>query len=269
MYRVLAIPWGKSRRIRNLARVATVLSAALIVPLVLNAGPIIGTLDLSSHGTEVIAVNGTDIDFDYGGGVTTGFPPIATGPVTGSGDTALFDITAASTDSFSGLVGDTVTVADLNSTQQPVGTTVGPGYPLNFIQLPNGWIITLTEIYGGVDGTAGCSSTAAGGICTPAGSPFNLQNEAGNQVLVGFAFTGTISDGLGDTSYMNGTFSTTLSSTNINAILTDLDAGEAIVSAATGSIAVSPVPEPSSIVMILLGGVLTTSSVIGRRVRRR
>ena len=126
----------------------------------------------------------------------------------------------------------------------------------------------MTELSAGVDGTAGCGSTAQGAICTPTGSPFNLENEANDQVLVGFTFSGTASDGMGDTSAVNGTFSTTLSNTNIAAIIAALDSGSAIVSSAQGTIAVTATPEPSSMVMISLGSLLLASSFSYRRRRR-
>jgi hypothetical protein len=212
-----------------------------------------GNLSLSSHGTETIAVNGTDIDFDYAGGITATFPPIATGSVDGSGDSGLFDVTSASNSSFASVIGTTVTVHDLDAGQQPTGMTTGPGLPLTsfitFAAQP-GWSITLTEILPGTLGAAGCSNPA-GTQCTPNGSPFNLTNEAGNQVLVGFAFVGTASDGLGNTSSATGSFSTTFSNTTYQQMLADLSSGEAIVSSASATIAVligaPPVNTPGNI----------------------
>jgi hypothetical protein len=171
-------------------------------------------LVLNAYTTQVIAVNGVDIDFDFSGAVTGTFPPEAANPllVDGNGDAGHFDISGAGTGSFAGMVGDTITVHDLNSTQEPAGTLIGPSLPLTrFITFnssaPTAWSLTLTELFGGVDGTAGCGSTTAGDSCSPGGSPFNLLNEAGNQVLVGCSFLGTGSDGAGNSSSMVGTFS--------------------------------------------------------------
>jgi hypothetical protein len=233
---------------------------------------------LSSAGSEAIAVNGTDIDFDFSGTVSSGFPPIATsGTVDGTGDSALFDITGASTGSFGGLlIGTGVTVHDLDSTLEPVGTTSGASLPLaNFLtfSFEPGWTATLTEILPGVDTAAVCGAAPVQGqSCTPPGSPFNLTNEAGNQVLVGFSFLGTATDGLGDNSLLSGTFSTTLSGTNYQAVLTALEGGQAVVSAGNASIdftAVSTTPEPGSIIMVSLGGLLIGCSVVRQRAQRR
>jgi flagellin-like hook-associated protein FlgL len=249
---------------------AILLMAVLASPGLLSAGGLSGNLSLSSHGTETIAVNGTNIDFDFTG-TDAGTPPIVTsGTVDGNGDTGLFDITGASTGSYAGITGTTVTVHDLDSTMEPVGSTTGSALPLtNFITFTAepGWNITLTEILPGADSSACDGSTA---YCTPAGSPFNLQNEAGGQVLVGFAFMGTETDGAGDVSAVAGTFSTTFSNTNYQTILADLKASDAIVSSANATIGVTPIPEPATIYQLLLGcGVLMGSIAYRRRQQRR
>jgi len=168
-------------------------------------------------------------------------------------------------------VGTNVTVHDLDASMEPTGSTTGSGLPLNgFITFSadSAWDITLTEILPGTDGTGGCTS---GNSCTPPGSPFNLDNEAGNQVLVGFSFIGTATDGT-TTSDVAGTFSTTFSDTTLEDILTDLNNGEAIVSSANATIGVTTIPtapEPASIYMLLLGGALImTSAAYRRRLRR-
>jgi len=258
---------------------ATLFMAGLAGPVLLSAAALSGNLSLSSHGTETIAVNGLDIDFDFSGTASTGFPPVVTsGTVDGTGDTGLFDVTAASTGSFGGaLIGTTTTVHDLSATMQPVGTTTGPGLPLGsfitFTAMPT-WNITLTEVNAGTDPTA-CDGSSE--FCTPAGSPFNLQNEnsatqtSGN-VLVGFTFMGTATDGLGNSSLVSGSFSTTFANTSYQAILADLNAGQSVVSSANATIGVTPItaaPEPASIYLLLTGsGLLLVSAAYRRRQRR-
>jgi len=258
---------------------ATLFMAAMAGPVLLSAAALSGNLSLSSHGTETIAVNGTSIDFDFTGTESTGFPPVVTsGTVDGTGDTGLFDVTNASSGSFGGaLIGTTTTVHDLSATMEPTGSTIGPGLPLTsfitFTAQP-GWNITLTEVNAGTDSTA-CNGTTE--FCTPAGSPFNIQNEnsatqtSGN-VLVGFTFVGTATDGLGNTSAVSGTFSTTFVNTSYQAILADLSTGESIVSSANATIGVTPItttPEPASIYMLLLGSALLMGSAAYRRHQRR
>jgi len=254
---------------------ATLFMAAMAGPIMLSAAALSGNLSLSSHGTETIAVNGTSIDFDFSGTESTGFPPVVTsGTVDGTGDSGLFDITAASTGSFGGaMIGTTTTVHDLSASMQPVGSTTGPGLPLgNFITFTAepGWNITLTEVMPGTDDTA-CNGSSE--FCTPAGSPFNLQNEtsatqtSGN-VLVGFAFIGTETDGAGHTSNVSGSFSTTFADTSYQTILGDLSIGESVVSSANATIGVTPIgttPEPASIYLLLIGSALLMGSAAYRR----
>jgi len=248
----------------------------------LSAAALNGVLSLNSHGTETIAVNGTDIDFDFSGTASGSPPVVASGTVDGTGDSALFDIAAGSTGSFgptSPVAGTTVTVHDLNSTSEPAGSATGSGLPLtNFITFTAepGWNITLTEINAGIDPTA-CNGSSQ--LCSPAGSPFNIQNEfpatqtSGN-VSVAFTFVGTETDGLGDTSAVSGSFSTEFVNTSYQAILADLSSGESIVSSASAQIGVTPIPitttpEPASIYMLLLGSALLMGSTAYRRHQRR
>jgi hypothetical protein len=251
---------------------ASLFMAGLAGPILLSAAALNGNLSLSSHGTETVAVNGSMIDFDFSGTASTGFPPVVTsGTVDGNGDAGIFDITSASTGSFgvAPLTGSTVTVHDLDSSLEPVGSTTGPGLPLtNFITFTAepGWNITLTELLPG--NQTPCDATS----CSPAGSPFNLINQSGNQVLVGFAFLGTETDGLGNVSNVAGTFSTTFSDTTYQDILADLSKGEAIVSSANATIGVTPItatPEPASIYLLLLGSALLMGSAAYRRHQRR
>ena len=267
-------PPGLSRRITKLAQAAvTLFVVAVAAPVFLNASALNGNLSLSSAGSDTVAVNGGVIEFDFMGGVSMGFPPIATsGAIDGTGDSGLFDVTAASNGSFAApIVGTTVTVHDLNAADEPVGSTTGPDLPLtNFITFAaqSGWSIQLTEILPGDEGAAGCVNPT-GTQCTPPGSPFNLIDESGDQVLVGFSFLGTATDGTGDVSTVAGTFSTTFSDTTYQAILADLASGDTIVSSATATIGITPVPEPGSLSMLLLGCGLVASSAIYRRYQRR
>lgn len=267
MHQRITSPPGRARRVVQLA---TIFTLGLAGPALLSAAALNGNLSLSSSGSETVAVNGTDIDFAFTGTVNPGFPPTTTSPVTGSGTGGLFEITAASTGSFGGpLVTTNVTVANLSSTAEPVGSTTGSGLPLmSFITFSAepGWNISLMELLPGVD--TPCTSTS----CTPAGSPFNLTNEGGGQVLVGFSFLGTATDGLGNSSNVGGTFSTTFSDTTYQTILSDLASGEAIVSSANATIGLTPItatPEPASIYMLLLGSGLLMVSVAYRRHQRR
>lgn len=269
--RTSTLSGSSGQRSRLAATAATLFAAVLVAPALLNAAALTGTLDLNSHGSETIAVNGLDIDFAYTGGVTNTFPPEATGPLSGTDDTGMFDVASGSTNSFAAAIGQTVTVHDLNTTSEPTGTPTSLANFITFSGEP--WSITLTEVEAGVGTMANCASASLGLDCTPTGSPFNLVNEAGNQVSVSFAFLGTATDGSGNNTNVGGTFSTTFSNTSVAAILAALSApGGSVVSSAEATIAATPLattPEPASFSMLLLGSGLILSSVIYRRRQRR
>jgi len=273
MHKRIFSPSGTPRRLLKIAQSATfLLIGSLAGSTLLHADFLTGNLSLSSAGTTTIAVNGTKIDFDYSGGVNAGFPPTASNPgaVDGNGDAALFDITAASTGSFGALTGTQVTIHDLDATQQPTGSLVGPGLPLtNFVTFaarPT-WRISLREVLPGVFSSAGC--TGSGPVCTPTGSPFNLTQENGNQVAISFAFLGTATDGSGNDTNVAGTFSTTLSNVTIGDIIAALNRGDAVVSSANATIAATAVPEPQSLSTMALGAMLIACSLVYRRRRAR
>jgi hypothetical protein len=251
---------------RTVRAAAVLFLAGFVTPGFMIASGLNGNLTLTDMGAGTIAVNGTDIDFDYSGGVNSTSPPTATSgsTVDGNGDSALFTLTNASTLSFAPIIGSTVTVADLNSTSEPTGAPVSLTF-ITFTAEPT-WSITLTELLPGVEGSAGCFDPS-GVECTPAGSPFNLINEGGDQVSVSFAFSGTASDGT-NISAVGGTFSTTFSGTTYQQILTDLNAGDAIVSSAQATIIVATAPEPASASLLLLGGAFLSISAIYRRRRQ-
>jgi len=211
------------------------------------------------------------IDFNFVGTVSNTFPPIATsGTVTGNNDDAHYDIGASSTGSFSGLGGTQTTIHDLDNTLEPTGSLVGTSLPLahfiTFAAQPL-WDITLTEVLPGIFSTAGCNSTAVGATCSPTGSPFNLTNIAGNQVSASFSYLGIASDGAGNLTNVSGSFQTTFSNTTIQAIITALLAGQAVVTTGSGTLAatLTAVPEPGSITMAFIGGALLMVSAITRR----
>jgi hypothetical protein len=221
-----------------------------------------GTLVLSGQGP--VAVNLNDIDFDYSGGTNATNPPTATGTVDGTGDSALFNILNTSTGDFLPLAGTTATVADLNSTDEPTGSTVSKTNFLTFSA--NGWSVTLTEV---LNGNLPYCNGSTDSACTPfPGSPFDLiQN--GNTVQASFTYIGTITNGT-DVSPATGTFSTTFSGVTIDGnVLPIIAGGGAIVTSDSGTLfatTTSSVPEPATGAMI--GGALLGLAALLKKVRK-
>jgi hypothetical protein len=259
-------------------RVLMILSAGATLLLLspFSYGSFIEGSTLAVSPTGPVAVDGQYIDFDYSGPVMVGTPPIATGTLDGTG-AGPFLITAGSTGSFAPLVGTTAEVHDLcqagaGPCTDPVPTGTSVDFS-NFITFSNGWSVTLTTLEMGTDGTTGCGGTpAAGQICTPTGSPFNLENQGSPLgVVASFAFDGTITDGT-TTDPVNGNFTETLSGTNLQTILADLAGGEAIATSDASSLTItgSPasVPEPTTLTLAGVGFALIALGALSRRIRQ-
>jgi len=109
-----------------------------------------------------------------------------------------------------------------------------------------------------------CSGLAIGASCSVfAGSPFLLTNLGGGNTAVGLSANGTVTDG-GVTSFWKGAFTTQLN-LDASTIQADILAGQSISSTHSGQFIVSTVPEPTTLSMLLLGGV----ALIGSKLRRR
>jgi hypothetical protein len=237
-----------------------------MLPGAAQASALIGNLALNLA-TQSIAVNATQIDFDYTGPVTNGFPPLATGPVDGNGDSAVMDIVGGSNGSFTPVIGSTVTVHDLNAAQEPAGVVLASPLTTFITFASRPWTVTLTEVLLGTDGAAGCQSTTVGDRCTIPSSPFNLENKAGNQVAVDFEFLGTANDGSGNLSNVAGNFGTSFSNTTIKGIVDAITAGGTVVTSghATLGFTASAVPEPGSTSLFVIGVSLLGVSLARRR----
>lgn len=243
------------------------LGVLLMVPVLGYASPISGNLVLTGNGTQETGLSLLNIDQDYLG-TASGNPPIGSIPADGGDDDGKFNIGSSSTGSFAPLIGVLATVHDLNFSADPVGSTTGSGLPLtNFVTFAGSSLtLTLTELLPGAFSSASCGGAPAQGqTCTPAGSPYNLSNIAGGEATLSFSFLGTASDGIpADTTNFSGSFSDTFSGTNLQAIATALENNQTIVSGLTGSVTATT-PEPASISMMLIGGMLIAGFVIYRR----
>jgi len=109
-----------------------------------------------------------------------------------------------------------------------------------------------------------CSGLAVGASCSVfAGSPFLLTNLGGGNTAVGLSANGTITDG-GVTSFWKGAFTTQLN-LDASTIQSDILAGQSITSTHSGQFVVSAVPEPTTLSMLLCGGL----ALMGTKLRRR
>jgi hypothetical protein len=221
---------------------ALLLAAALGLPTAARATPIVG--ELSTSGS--LSVSLASLDFVPLGG--------------GSG---AFQVAVPSTGSFTGLVGTTGTILDLDASTQPVGTPFSLPSFMTFAAAPN-VIMTLTSITPGVFASAQCTAApAAGQICTPSGPPssylpaLDLVNTGLGSTL-SFGVSGTITD-VTDASVTNftGVVTAQFAGINYQTLLATL-AGGGTVTAAYSANFQAVVPEPATGLLVALGaGALT------------
>ena len=212
------------------------------------ATPISGTV----NSTGVATVNLTSINFLSGTFVPN-----------------LFLVSVPVSNSFTGLAGTTGTISNLtnnitNTGPQPVGVSFADPNWMVFSSASPLIAFDLTFIAPGIDGSAGCSSSAVGATCTPFSfSPFNLQNTASG-TSVAFSVAGNARNvSTGELNPFTGNFTTQITGQTIPQILAAINAGQSITNSYSANFIVTAVPEPGTI--LLFGAGLIGLGLLQRR----
>jgi len=213
-------------------------TALAIIPLGAAASPITGVLNVT---TEADLSSASGIAFVGSSFSVNGGPSSQTG-------------------GFVLLEGTTGTIKNLTNPPDAVGVLSVLDF-LTFSAAPN-ITITLTYLAPGIDGSAGCAASppAAGQLCTPSGSPANLQNLSSTSSVLTFSIDGVEVDSTThDTVPVIGSFSALFTTESYQSVLADIGGGGTVPASfgaqfsTVGTIAT--VPEPSTLAgsMIAMG----------------
>jgi hypothetical protein len=153
---------------------------------------------------------------------------------------------------------------DFTSATAPIDTPLDIGNVVTFQDTPD--TFTMTEVYGGVDGTAGCSDVlahaASGNVCSPFGTPYNLQDIApnGQNSSATFVVTGFLMDG-GTPNPATITFTAASTGKSYEQILHDQENGVAdVITYGAQLQTIGPEPGTPSLMLgaclLLAGGML-------------
>jgi len=160
------------------------------------------------------------------------------------------------------------------SSTEPVGS--GGFSPMAFMSFNTDGITTqllLDLIPPGIDGSGGCSASppAAGQVCTPVGSLFNLQNTTTTSSTVTWNLDGVVMNGVSVTGTWSGTFTSQFNTLPFQTVLANLAANGYVDDTFAAQITLVPnsVPEPGTLGFTVLGGaVIGLSTMVRRRLQR-
>lgn len=169
------------------------------------------------------------------------------------------------------------TAKPIGSATAPINTKVDIPDFLTFQNDPN-LSFTLTYVFGGVDGTGGCSANTStfvpGSICSPAGTPFNLQDlvnaNGQNTSSASFVVEGFLVENGTDVA-ASITFSSADTGKSFEQILNDQEHGipDTITFGAQLTAGTPSVAEPATSSLMLGAGLLLIGSVFRKRNRDR
>ena len=116
---------------------------------------------------------------------------------------------------------DAANIGSMTNPPEVVGAVFPPEFFMSFNNAGITTRLLLNFIAAGIDGAAGCSTLppAAGQVCTPPGSPFNLQNCSLSSACALWSFSGVTND---SSSTWSGTFTAAIVNFNYQQELAEL-----------------------------------------------
>jgi hypothetical protein len=196
---------------------------------------------------------------------TTGSVEISTGSIAFyplGGATGDYSVGPPDTGIFSGLVGTSGTITNLNSAAEPINTLVNIPDFMTFAGAPN-LSLTLTELVGGTFATCAIPPPppAAGQSCTPAGTPYNLTNLTPTSSSAAFTIDGFVVDTNNPTvnTAFFGIFTTQFANENFQQVINALETGGVVDATYSAQFITTPVtgtPEPGTMFSFLAGGLI-------------
>jgi len=160
---------------------------------------------------------------------------------------------------------DAANVANLFNPPAVVGASFPPEFFMSFNNAGITTQLLINFIAAGIDGSAGCSASpaAAGQVCTPPGSLFNLQNLSATSSTAGWSLSGITNDST--LTRWTGTFTSQFNTMSFQQVLGDLATNGFVQNSFSGSITLTQVPEPGPITAVGMGLMLILCSVGLRR----
>ena len=233
-------------------------AAAALFPAGATANTIVGSLHFS--GDLTLTTDDNPMDATFGDGTLT-FDMVM-------GQSYDFTVDNG-TGFFSGLTGGG-NAATFGRGDRPVSNTPNVDIPfLTFVNSPV--TFSITNVFPGVDGTGGCSAIVAneanGNLCTPANTPFNLEDIApnGTDSSATFVLAGNLISGGTDAATI--TFTAASTGKSLEQLLFDQEHGTADV-ITYGAQLVTLAPEPATFPLMLGAGFLLAGSMFRRRKTR-
>jgi len=201
-------------------------------------------------GTTLSAAPILSGSFDFSGSITVVGTTAINWSLPPTNEAQIGTTGPALTGSFSGTATQDIMIDGLTNPPDVVGS---PGFAdqtfITFLADPTFPTLMINYISPGVYSSTECGSSTVGMNCTLAGSPFNFTNDA-NGSTASFDLSGVTSDGK---SKWTGIFTVQFIGESYPEVFAGLKTTGSVTNTYSADFLVTPIPEPGSILLVLLG----------------